>query len=50
MSIGVAVASLVSNDEYAATAEADEQLYVAKHAGRHRVSGTSAESHVSHSA
>jgi diguanylate cyclase (GGDEF)-like protein len=38
VSIGVAVSSLDCHDEYATTAEADRQLYVAKHAGRNRVS------------
>jgi diguanylate cyclase (GGDEF)-like protein len=38
VSIGVAVSALDSHDEYATTAEADRQLYVAKHAGRNRVS------------
>ena len=42
VSIGVAVASPDQENEFAATIEADKQLYAAKQAGRNRVSAKTA--------
>jgi diguanylate cyclase len=41
VSVGVAAASPIQKDEKAVVIEADQQLYVAKNAGRNRVSASS---------